>query len=50
MKMIEKEAIEKRIKELEANIEKINLNIQNSARMRISMQGGIIELKKLLEK
>lgn len=49
MKTIDKVLIEKRIKELEANIEKANLEIENASRIRISMQGGIIELKKLLE-
>lgn len=46
----EKEVIKKRIRELEANIEKANLQIENASRIRISMQGGIIELKKLLDK
>ena len=47
---IEKAAIEKRIKELEANVAQANLTAENATRMRISMQGGIIELKKLLVK
>ena len=47
---IEKAAIEKRIKELEANVAQANLTAENATRMRISMQGGIVELKLLLEK
>jgi len=49
MKKVDEESIKKRIKKLEADIEKANLQIEEATRMKISMQGGIIELKKLLE-
>lgn len=47
--MLKKEEIEKRIKELEVEAEKAGIARDNAARMRISILGGIIELKKLLE-
>lgn len=50
MKTIDRALIEKRIKELEADIQKANLQIEQATRIKISMEGGIIELKKLLEK
>jgi len=49
VKTIDRALIEKRIKELEADMQKANLQIEQATRMKISMQGGIIELKKLLE-
>lgn len=48
MKTIDRALIEKRIKELEADIQKANLQIEQATRIKLSMQGGIIELKKLL--
>lgn len=50
MKKLDENSIKKRIKELEADIGKANLQIEEATRIKISMQGGIIELKKLLEK
>lgn len=38
-----------RIKVLEAEIKKVSDQIAYLAKMRVSMQGGVIELKKLLE-
>ena len=55
MKEVDKAPIKKRIKELEANIAAASIQIdqyrthaEELSRRRISMQGGIIELKKLL--
>jgi len=50
MKKIDESSIKKRIKELEAKIEQADVQIQQATRIKISMQGGIIELKKLLER
>lgn len=49
MKKTERDLIKKRIEELEAKIEQADAQIQQATRIKISMQGGIIELKKLLE-
>lgn len=49
MKKLDEKSIKKRIKELEAKIEQADAQIEQASRVRISMQGGIIELKKLLE-
>lgn len=38
-----------RIKVLEAEIEKVSDQVAYLAKMRVSMQGGVIELKKLLK-